>query len=186
MRPDPASSDAFIGPSFSWQNRLARGAWNVVYCVLFRPSPRPSHGWRRFLLRLFGARIGRGCHIYPKAVIWAPWNLECEDEVGVADQVNLYNQAKISLGHRCVVSQGSHLCTGTHNYESPRFELLAYPITIGAQAWGCADCFVGPGVTIGEGAVVGARSVVLKDVPPWMVCAGHPCKPIKPRKLEAR
>lgn len=163
---------------------MARAIWNLAWALLFRPSPRPFHAWRRFLLRLFGARIGRGCHIYPQAMIWAPWNLSCADEACVADQVNLYNQAPISLGSRAVVSQGSHLCTGTHNYESPSFELLASPIHVGDQAWICADCFVGPGVTIGPGAVIGARSVVMKSTPPWMVCAGHPCRAIKPRVMK--
>jgi len=184
MKPSIDPHSAFTGPSFSWQNRLSRVLWNLVYTLLFRPSPRPLHGWRSFLLRLFGAKLGRGCHIYPKALIWAPWNLSCEDEAGVADGVNLYNQAPISLGFRTVVSQGSHLCTGTHDYESPRFELLAFPIRVGDQAWVCADCFVGPGVTIGPGAVIGARSVVTKDMPDWTVCAGHPCQPIKPRVMK--
>lgn len=176
-------TDAYTGPSFSLGNRLARAAWSLVRATLFRWSPRPFHAWRAFLLRCFGARLGRGCHIYPRAIIWAPWNLECGDEVGVADGVTLYTQAKITLGRRAVISQGSHLCTGTHDYESPRFELVAYPITVGPLAWVCAEAFVGPGVVIGEGAVIGARSVVLKDLPPWQVCAGHPCVPRKPRTL---
>lgn len=174
--------DAHTGPSFSFGNRLARALWGMVYVCLFRTSPRPLHGWRNALLRLFGARLGKRCHIYPKAVIWAPWNLECGDEVGVADGVTLYSQARITLGARSVISQGSHLCTGTHDYESARFELVAYPIAIGAHAWVCAECFVSPGITVGEGAVIGARSVVTRDMPAWMVCAGHPCIPVKPRK----
>jgi len=175
-------NDAHTGPSFSWRNRLSRGAWGVFCLLFFRFSPRPLHGWRSFVLRCFGAKLGRHCHIYPRAIIWAPWNLECADEVGIADNVIVYNQAKISIGYRAVISQGSHLCSGTHDYESPNFELIAHPITIGAQAWICADCFIGPGVNIGAGAVIGARSVATKDMPPWMVCAGHPCKPIKPRQ----
>ncbi|MEI7729533.1 MAG: WcaF family extracellular polysaccharide biosynthesis acetyltransferase [Verrucomicrobiota bacterium] len=174
---------AFTGPSFTLKNRLGRLVWGWVYVVLFRLSPRPLHGWRCFLLRCFGAKLGRNCHIYPKAIIWAPWNLECGDEVGVADGATLYTQARITLGYRCVVSQGSHLCTGTHDYESAGFELYARPITVGAMAWLCAECFIGPGITIGEGSVVGARSVVTKDMPARMVCAGHPCKPLKPRKI---
>ena len=177
------NANAYTGPSFSFTNRLARACWNVASATLFRWSPRPWHTWRAFLLRCFGARLGRGCHIYPRAAIWAPWNLECGEEVGVADDVILYTQAKITLGRRAVISQGSHLCTGTHDYESPGFELVAFPIAVGPQAWICAECFVGPGVTLGEGAVIGARSVVLKDMPAWQVCAGHPCLPRKARTM---
>jgi putative colanic acid biosynthesis acetyltransferase WcaF len=177
----PQTTHARSGPSFSLRNRLARAAWNLARVLFFRFSPRPLHAWRAFLLRCFGARLGRGCHIYPGAEIWAPWNLVCGDEVGVADRAILYNQAAITLGNRVVISQGAHLCTGTHNYNSPDFELFAFPITIQAGAWLCAEAFVHPGVTIGEGAVIGARAVVTRDMPAWMVCAGHPCEPMKPR-----
>lgn len=173
--------NAHTGPSFSLSNRLGRAAWSVVYLTLFRPSPRPLHGWRRWLLRLFGARIGRGCHIYPGARIWAPWNLVCLEEVGVADGAILYNQGQITLGRRSVVSQGAHLCTGTHDYNDPGFPLITAPIVVGDHAWVAAEAFIHPGVTLGEGAVVGARSVVVKDLPAWTVCAGNPCKSIKPR-----
>jgi len=176
---------AFTGPSFSLANRLARAGWAVCAALLFRPSPRPCHRWRAFLLRLWGAKLGARCHIYPGAVIWAPWNLVCGDEVGVANGAILYNQAPITLGNRVVVSQGAHLCTGSHDYTSPGFELFARPITVGAHVWVAAEAFVHPGVTIGEGAVVGARSVVTRDLPAWMVCAGHPCQPLKPRLLRA-
>jgi putative colanic acid biosynthesis acetyltransferase WcaF len=125
--------------------------------------------------------MAKGCHIYPKVRIWAPWNLVCDEEAGVGDGAILYNQAPITLGKRVVVSQGAHLCTGSHDYESPGFDLFAKPITVGDHAWIAAECFVHPGVTIGEGAVIGARSVVIRDMPPWTVCAGNPCKPIKPR-----
>jgi putative colanic acid biosynthesis acetyltransferase WcaF len=168
--------------SFSLGNRCARAIWNAIYLLFFRFSPRPCHFWRSWILRCFGAKIGRNCHIYPKAQIWAPWHLECGDEVGVADGAILYNQALIRLGDQCVVSQGSHLCTGTHNYNSPRFELVAHPIIVHHKAWICAEVFVHPGVTIGEGAVIGARAVVTRSMPDWMICAGHPCAPIKARE----
>jgi len=106
-----------------------------------------------------------------------------EDEAGIADDVNLYSMATIKIGRRAVISQGAHLCAGTHDYEDPAFRLYAEPIVVEAEAWVCADAFVGPGVKVGEGAVVGARSVALKDVPEWMVCVGNPCKPVKKRVL---
>ncbi len=176
-------NDPYTQPSFSLQNRLARAGWNLVYQLFFRLSPRPLHQWRVFLLRLFGAKIGQHCHIYPQAKIWAPWNLNIKDYVGVADGVTCYSMAEIYIGSRAVISQGAYLCTGSHDYESSNFQLYAKPIYIADQAWVCAESFICPGVTIGEGAVVGARSVVTKNIPAWMVCAGNPCQPIKKRTI---
>src|SRR5437870_1049666 len=102
MSEQPKSS-AYTGPSFSLKNRLARLAWGIVCALLFRPSPRPFHAWRRWLLTLFGARIAKGCHIYPNARIWAPWNLVCGEESGVGDGAILYSQALITLGRRAVI-----------------------------------------------------------------------------------
>jgi putative colanic acid biosynthesis acetyltransferase WcaF len=135
------------------------------------------------LLRLFGATVGRGVHVYPGAKIWAPWNVEFGDEAGVGDGAVLYSQGKITLGKRVVISQGTQLCTGTHDYTQRGFPLVTAPITVGDEAWVAAEAFVHPGITIGEGAVIGARSVVTKDMPAWMVCAGFPCKAIKPREM---
>ena len=176
--------DPYTQPSFSVKNRLLRLVWAIVYVLFFQTSPRPFHAWRSFLLRCFGAKIGKGCHIYPKARIWAPWNLVMADYAGMADDVNCYSMAVVSLGKKVVVSQGTYLCTGSHNYEDPNFQLYAKPIHIGDNAWLCAESFINPGVTIGEGAVIGARALVTKDMPAWTVCAGNPCKPIKPRKIK--
>jgi putative colanic acid biosynthesis acetyltransferase WcaF len=177
------NKDTFTGASFSLKNRISRLIWNFTALILFRYSPRPLHGWRVFLLRCFGAKIGKGVHIYPKAKIWAPWNLECGDETGIADGATIYCQGKITMGYRVVVSQGAHLVTGTHDYTQQGFQLYTKPIVIHDQAWIAAEAFVHPGITIGEGCVIGARSVVTKDMPAWMICAGHPCKPIKERIL---
>jgi len=176
------NQNTHTGPSFSFKNRALRLLWNIVYLLFFRFSPRPCHAWRAFILRSFGATLGKDCHIYPSARIWAPWNLFCEDEVGVGDHATLYNQAPITLGKRVVISQGTHLCTGTHDYNEPGFPLIAKPITIGALSWIAAESFIHPQIVIGEGCVVGARSVVTKNLPPWHICAGNPCASIKPRK----
>lgn len=176
--------DPYTQPSFSLKNRLGRQVWDIVYTLFFRTSPRPLHAWRSFLLRCFGAKIGKDCHVYPKARIWAPWNLVMDDYAGMADDVNCYSMAAISLGKKVVVSQGTYLCTGSHDYEDPNFQLYAKPIYVGDNAWLCAESFICAGVTIGEGSVIGARSVVTKDMPAWTVCAGNPCKPIKPRILK--
>jgi putative colanic acid biosynthesis acetyltransferase WcaF len=180
------NQDTFKGASFSMRNRLGRVLWGVVARLLFRYSPKPLHSWRAFLLRLFGAKVGRGVHVYPAVKIWAPWNLDLGDECGIADGVKLYSQGKISIGRRAVISQGTHLCAGTHDYTQAGFPLVTKPIHVGDHAWIAAEVFIHPGITIGAGCVIGARSVVTKDMPEWMVCAGHPCKPIVDRKLSIK
>ena len=170
-----AGNDPTVQPSFSLGNRLARVLWGVVWLLLFRASPRPLHAWRAWLLRLFGARIGHGVHVYPAARIWAPWQLEIGDEVGIADGVTLYNMAPMRIGRRCVISQGAHLCGGSHDIDSANFQLIAAPITLEPHVWVCAEAFVGPGVRIAEGCVVGARAVLMKSAAePWTVWVGNP------------
>ena len=177
------NTDTFTGPSFSLKNRLSRVLWGVVALAVFRYSPRPLHAWRAFVLRLFGAKVGAGVHVYPGVKIWAPWNLELGDQCGIGNGAVIYNQGKISIGKKAVISQGTHLCAGTHDHTQSGFPLVTKPIFIGDNSWIAAEAFIHPGVTIGEGCVVGARSVVTKDMPAWMVCAGHPCKPLKERVL---
>lgn len=168
----------------SLANKLGRCLWGFVWLVLFRPSPRTLHGWRCVLLRAFGARIGRNVRVYPSAHIWIPWNLEMEDHSCMGLGVDCYCIAPIKLESHSMVSQYSYLCSATHDYEHPHLPLIAKPITIGRGAWITADVFVGPGVTIGEGAVVGARSSVFKNVPPWTVVAGNPARFLKQRVLK--
>ena len=176
-------NDPYRQASFSLRSRFARGLWGIVWLLLFRPSPRPLHAWRSLLLRLFGANVGVGCHVYPSVRVWAPWNLALGKRVGVADGVTFYSMAKIKVGDYAVVSQGAHLCAGTHDYNSANFQLLAKPIAVGAQAWICAEAFLHAGVTVPVGAVVGARSVVTRTLSnPWAVYAGNPCKEIGKRK----
>lgn len=175
-------NDSTASPSFSLGNRVSRQVWNWVWLLLFRPSPRPCHAWRAFLLRLFGARIGRHVHVYPAARIWAPWNLEIGSHVGVADGVTIYNMNSIKIGDYCVISQGAHLCGGSHDYNSANFQLVAAPIVLQPRVWICAEAFIAPGVTIAQGAVVGARSVVTRSLPQsWAVYAGMPAKKIGER-----
>ncbi|MEX0323070.1 MAG: putative colanic acid biosynthesis acetyltransferase [Puniceicoccaceae bacterium] len=176
------NTDTHTGPSFSKANRMKRVVWAVVYWTLFRISPAPMHAWRAFLLRSFGARIGSRTHIYPGVKIWAPWNLEIADEAGVANGVILYSQGKITIGKRAVISQGSHLCAGTHDFNKLGFPLVTEPITVGDNVWLAAEVFVHPGVTIGEGCVVGARSVAVNDLPEWTICSGFPATVLKQRE----
>ena len=178
------NQDTYTGASFSTRNRVARLLWNSVFTIFFRFSPRPFHSWRSLLQKMFGAKLGRGVHVYPNVKIWAPWNLELGDESGIASGAIIYSQGKITIGKRCVISQGAHLVSGTHDYNLPGFPLITSPINIGDHVWIAAEAFIHPGITIGNGCVIGARSVVVKDMPEWMVCTGHPCVPVKKRVLK--
>ena len=115
------NTDTYTGPSFTLRNRIKRLIWGCVYVLFFRYSPKPFHAWRSFLLRLFGATVGKGVHVYPAVKIWAPWNLELGDECGIGNGAILYSQDKISIGYRVVISQGTHICAGTHDYRKPGF-----------------------------------------------------------------
>ena len=175
-----------------WANRNAkkydgremtlRVLWMPGRC-LFRWSPRPCFGLRRALLRIFGSSVGRKVNIYPSALIYYPWNLEIGDWSSIGEWTLVYNLGRVTIGERVTISQRSHLCAGTHDYRAQDMPLLKPPITVENQAWICADAFVGPGVTIGEGAVVGARAVAVKDVPAWTVVVGNPAKEIRKRVL---
>ena len=168
---------------YSVVEHFRRWTWSLVQSTLFRWSPRPWHGFRARLLKFFGTDIGDPSKvvIFPSATVTFPWKLRLEDRSMVGPRVNLYNLAPITLEFGANVSQNCHLCAGTHDYERWSMPLVARPIVIGRNAWVAADVFVGPGVTIGELCVVGARSVVVKDLPPRTICAGNPCRPVKER-----
>jgi putative colanic acid biosynthesis acetyltransferase WcaF len=178
---DPAARPYRPSPH-SLANRAARALWGGVWLLLFRPSPKPLHGWRRMLLRLFGARIGRGAVVHASARIWGPWNLDMGPFACLSHRVDCYAVDRIRIGAHAVVSQYSFLCAASHDIDQPDMPLTHAPITIGDHAWVAADAFVGPGVTIGEGAVVGARASVFKSVPPWTVVAGNPARLLRRRK----
>lgn len=158
---------------WSAKEKLGRVAWGLTY-PMFRFSPRIFWGWRRFILRLFGAQIGSSAHIYPTVRIAIPWNLDLGAFTAVGDRVTLYSLGLITLGRNSTISQNSHICAGTHDLRDPTRPLLKTPIKIGSNVWICADAFVGPGVRIGDGAVVGARAVVMKDVGGHLIVAGNP------------
>ena len=169
-------------------SKIARALWNVVWLLLFRPTPDRRHEvfvvWRRFLLRLFGAKVGAHCAIRNTVRVWAPWNLELDDWVAISEECDVYNVDKIRIAARATISRGAFLCCAGHDIESPIMELTYSPITIGHDAWVAARAIVLPGVTIGEGAVVAAGSVVTKDVEAWTVVGGNPAKFIKKRALK--
>jgi len=161
----------------------SRMVWALVQATLFRWSPRPWHGFRARLLSLFGADIPEPGNVvvFPTARIVFPSKLALSPRSMVGPRVELYNLARISLRRGANVSQNCHLCAGTHDYTRWSMPLVAKPITIGENTWIGADVFVGPGVSIGELCVVGARSVVVSDMPSGKVCAGNPCRPLKDR-----
>lgn len=170
---------------WTWRDQVGHLLWAAVESTLFRFSPRRLHAWRRGLLRLFGARLVRAdgppVRIYPSVRIYFPWNLELHPGVMLGPRVQLYNLAPITLHHGVNISQDAHLCSGTHDYTRWTMPLVTRPIVVGPNTWIAAEAFIGPGVTIGELCVVGARSVVVHDQPPQHVCAGNPCRPLKPR-----
>lgn len=152
-------------------HKAIRALWNLTWLLLYRPSPVILHGWRRSLLRLFGATVAPDAHPYPSARIWAPWNLSMSEESCLGPRSECYCVAPVRLGARATVSQGGYLCTASHDHTDPSMPLVVAPIRIGDDAWLTASVFVGPGVTIGTGAVVGAGAVVMHDVAAWTVVA---------------
>jgi putative colanic acid biosynthesis acetyltransferase WcaF len=164
-------------PKWTRREQAGRVLWALA-TPIFRLLPRPLWGWRRTLLRAFGAQVGADVHVYPTACITIPWNLTLGDGCAVGDHVILYALGPITLGQRAAVSQYAHLCAGSHDITRADRPLLKPPITISTDAWIAADAFIGPGVTIGERSIIGARAVVMKDVAPDTIVAGNPARPI--------
>lgn len=155
--------------------------WWCVQASLFAWSPQFTYKWRNALLRLFGAKIGKNVIIRPSVRTTYPWKLTIGDNSWVGDNVDLYTLGEITIGKNAVVSQGSYLCTGSHEHTSEAFDIYAKPIVIEDEAWVATDVFIAPGITIGKGAVIGSRSSVYKDMPEGMICIGNPAKPVKKR-----
>lgn len=166
---------------FSRRTNLGRLLWALAWRLLFRPSPRPLHAWRNMLLRLFGAKLHPTARVYSTTRIWAPWNLEMHEHSCIGDNCDIYCVDRITIGPRSTVSQYSYLCTASHDFEDPAHPLTTAPITLGANVWVAVDVFVGPGVTIADGTVVGARSSVFKSLPAWVLAVGTPARPVRPR-----
>jgi len=167
---------------YTWAEMVRRVLWGVGK-LFFRFSPRPAFGWRRFVLRCFGAEVGKDVHIYNTATIYFPWNLAIGDHSAIGEDAMIYNLGPITIGAQVTISQRAHLCAGTHDHTDPTLPLLKPPIAVQDRAWVCADAFIGPNITVGEGAIVGARAVAVKDVPSWMIVAGNPARSIKERRL---
>jgi len=169
--------------AYSSGELLRQRLWTIVQATVFRFSPPRAHTFRAHLLRAFGADIAAPSQVvvFASVRVFFPWKLTLEPRAMIGRHVNVYNLGRVILRRGANISQNVHLCSGTHDFTCWSMPLVTRTIEIGPNAWIAADCFVGPGVTIGELAVVGARSVVLRDQPARMVCAGHPCRPLHPR-----
>lgn len=169
---------------YSKRNKLRRLIWSMVWTCLARPFPRSvAMGWKRMLLRAFGAKIAPTAVVYATTKVFQPWLLTMDDYACLAEGVDCYNAAPIHIGRNATVSQRAFLCTSGHDITDPHHHQTDASIVIEDRAWVCAEAFVGQGVTIGEGAVCAARAVVVKDVGPWTVVGGNPAKFMKKRML---
>lgn len=173
------------GASFPLKHRLLRLLWSLVWNVFGIWTPTPLHKWRWLLLRLFGAKLAVSAKVYPGVHVWYPPNLVMKDYACLGRGVNCYCMDTITIGRYAVVSQSASLCGGTHDIGDRFFQLVTRPINLADNVWVAAEAFVGPGVTIGEGAVLGARAVLMKDLGPWMVAVGNPARVLRRREFSS-
>lgn len=170
-----------LPPGFRGRNAVVVQLWWIIQATLFGLSPQFLFGWRRFLLRLFGAKIGKGVLVRPTVRVTFPWKLEIGDHCWIGDDTVLYSLEKIIIGRNVAIAHDVYLCTGYHDYEKSSLPIKAAPIIIEDEVWIPNDVFVAPGVTVGRGCVVGARSSVFHNLPRMMICYGNPAKPVRPR-----
>ena len=171
----------------SFKHKLERMIFGIVWAIFVRPIPRDMlSGYKRFVLRLFGAKLSDSAHVYSSAKIYMPRNLVMEGLSNIGPDTTIYNVDVITIKDRATISQGAHLCTASHDISDWGEKLITAPITVEPYGWVAADAFVGMGDTLGEGAVVGARAAVFKDVEPWTVVGGNPAKVIKKRVMREK
>jgi putative colanic acid biosynthesis acetyltransferase WcaF len=163
------------------RERMGLLLWGVIWSLFCSWTPKPFNAWRLIWLRMFGCKIEGKPFVHQRARIQIPWRVTLHDRSCVGDRANLYSLGEVELGSRCVVAQEAYLCTGTHDLNDPKTPLVTAKIIVGTDAFVGARAFIMPGVHIGDGAVVGACSVVTVDVLPWTVSAGNPCRVVKAR-----
>ncbi|MDA8155233.1 MAG: colanic acid biosynthesis acetyltransferase WcaF [Actinomycetota bacterium] len=166
---------------YSLKEKMRMALWWAVEAVLFKPSLHKMHGWRRFLLKAFGAKLGKGSTVHAKARVWFPWNLEMGENSGIGFDVLVYNLDKVIIGDFVTVAHKTEINTASHDLADENFRIVTKPVRIASGVFIGSGAYINMGVTIGQMAVIGARSVVAKDMPAGMVCVGHPCRPVKPR-----
>lgn len=170
--------------NFRGKSKVIVQIWWLVQASFFKMSPQGFYGWRRFLLKCFGANIGKNVIIRPTVKITYPWKVVIGENSWIGDDVVLYSLGEIYIGKNAVISQKSYLCTGSHEYTKLDFPIYNKKIVISDECWIATDVFVSPGVTIGKGSIIGSRSSVFKDMPEGWICYGNPAKPIKRREVE--
>jgi putative colanic acid biosynthesis acetyltransferase WcaF len=184
MTHSPSTEDRHRSP-WSTKQKIGRLLWMMVQATLFRGSPHNLFAWRAMLLRLFGAKLGSHVQIRPSVRIIIPWHLEIDDHSAIGDFAILYSLGRIKIGKYVTISQYAHLCAGSHETRTRAMTLITAPITLGDDVWIATDAFVGPGVTVGDRAIVGARASVFSDVPNDVIVGGNPAKFIKAREFTA-
>ncbi|MBX9689142.1 MAG: putative colanic acid biosynthesis acetyltransferase [Candidatus Obscuribacterales bacterium] len=184
-------SKLFTYENSSSRHQSPRALKEILLCEIFQLvwflfcsfSPRPLNRWRTLILRIFGAKLEGNPKIHPSCQIAIPWNLSMAAGSSIGARANIYNLAQISIAENATVAQETFLCTGTHKFDDPLLPLQTAPIKIGKEAFICARAFVLPGVTIGDGAIVGAQALISRDIPDWSVWAGNPAKEISKRSF---
>jgi putative colanic acid biosynthesis acetyltransferase WcaF len=166
---------------YSTKEKVGRMAWSFVQASVFRCSWPTWYEYRAWLLRRFRAKIGPNCRVRRTARIACPWNLAMGPESSIGESTRLYCLGQVTIGRRVTISQYAHICAGSHDFSHPDMPLARPSIRIGDDAWIAADAFVGPGVEVGEGALLGARGCAFKDLQPWSVYGGNPCKKVSVR-----
>ena len=167
-----------IPKGFRGKSKLYIQLWWLVQAILIGLSPQAFYGWRRFWLRMFGASIGKKVLVRPSVKITYPWKVSIGDHSWIGDDVVLYSLGEIEIGSNTVISQKSYLCTGSHDYTKETFDIFAKKITVGNGCWLATDVFVAPGIDIGDGSVIGARSSVFKNIESNTINIGSPTKNI--------
>ncbi len=179
--PASGSIESRARSPYSRREKIGRVLWSYIGQILFRLTFHNFYGVRRSLLRLFGATVGRDVRVRPSVLVEQPWNLTIGDNSSIGDRAIIYCLGKVTIGDHVSISQGAHLCAGTHDYRKPDMPLLRPPIVVKDYAWIAADAFVGPNITVGEGAILGAAAVAMKDLEPWSVYSGNPAVKVKER-----
>lgn len=167
---------------FRGKGALTVQLWWGVQATLFRHSPQIFYGWRRFLLRAFGAKIGKGVLVRPTARITYPWKVTIGDWSQVGDGTELYSLGRIEIGAHTVVSQGCYICAAGHDPASNSFAIYQSRVVIEDEVWLASQCFVMPGVTVRKGTFCKVRTLVTSDTEEGTVYAGSPGRAVAKRR----